>query len=143
MSVKAKEFYRWLLIESHMDSKIARKKYSLIKILENFAVRKSYGFGNLLDASPETIAQYIETIRTNINLKTEDDKRNGELTGVLTLLKKFLENSEKEQQNAKEIALLQPTISGIAPDTMHHMRTLFLTRMLENITKHLSRRRPE
>ena len=120
MSVKAKEFYRWLLIESHMDSKIARKKYSLIKILENFAIRKSYGFGNLLDASPETIAQYIETIRTNMSLKTEDDKRNGELTGVLTLLKKFLENSEKEQQNAKEIALLQPTISGIAPDTMPH-----------------------
>lgn len=43
MSVKAKEFYRWLLIESHMDSKIARKNIPLSKSLKTLRFANPMG----------------------------------------------------------------------------------------------------
>ena len=89
MSKDAEDFYRWLLIESDMDAQLAKRRFNVMRMLNDFADRKTYGFGNLITAQPDDIDRYIDLFRTDENLRKQNIEKNSEYTDVLKLLKRF------------------------------------------------------
>ena len=84
------EYYNWLLTERKLDQKDAKKQISTIRALEDYALRKEYGFDCLFEASSQTIDRYIEIFDFNDFLKKKNLQRKGGLKNALLLLKDYV-----------------------------------------------------